>query len=60
MMKKQFVAPRVIQVASVELERDLLLGSAFSKTVTVEATGQEVEYQSFDNSSTSTFNHTWE
>ena len=59
MMKKQFVAPRVIQVASVELERDLLLGSAFSKTVTVEATGQEVEMQSFTDDQ-STFNHTWE
>ena len=58
MMKKQFVAPRIIQDVSIVLERDFLLGSAFSKTVTVEATGQEVEYQSFDNSST--FNHTWE
>ena len=35
-----------------------MLGSAFSKTVTVEATGQEVETQDFNDYST--FNHTWE
>ena len=57
-MKKQFVAPRIIQDVSIVLERDFLLGSAFSKTVTVEATGQEVENPDF--TSESTFNHTWE
>ena len=59
MMKKQFVAPRIIQDVSIVLERDFLIGSAFSKTVTVEATGQEVEMQSFTDGQ-STFNHTWE
>lgn len=58
MMKKQFVAPRIIQEVPVTLERDFMLGSAFSKTVTVEATGQEVETQDFNDYST--FNHTWE
>ena len=56
--KTVFSSPRILREAALELGEEILLGSPFEKTVTVEATGQEVEDKSFDSSST--FNHTWE
>ena len=56
MMKKQFVAPRIIQDVSIVLERNLL-GSV---EYTVETAGQE-NGGFYDTAETgSTFNHVWE
>ena len=58
-MKKLYVSPRILQVAQVSLERDLLLGSIVDWLNPVETAGQEVD-QFVDYSFTdSDFNHTW-
>ena len=58
-MKKLYEFPRILQVAQVSLERDLLFGSIVDWLNPVETAGQEVD-QFVDYSFTdSDFNHTW-
>ena len=52
MVRKKFIAPKVLQTVSVQLERDLLGASILVASVrfnmTVSSMGQEIEEHSFD------------
>ena len=47
MERKKFIAPKVLQTVSVQLERDLL-GASVRYNMTVSSMGQEIEEHSFD------------
>jgi len=47
MERKKFIAPKVLQSVSVQLERDLL-GASVRFNMTVASMGQEIEEHSFD------------
>ena len=47
MERKKFIAPKVLQSVSVQLERDLL-GASVRFNMTVSSMGQEIEEHSFD------------
>ena len=47
MVRKKFIAPRVLQVDSVQLERGILVASV-RFNMTVSSMGQEIEEHSFD------------
>ena len=47
MVRKKFIAPRVLQVDSVQLERSILVASV-RFNMTVSSMGQEIEEHSFD------------
>ena len=47
MERKKFIAPKVLQSVSVQLERDLL-GASVRYNMTVSSMGQEIEEHSFD------------
>ena len=47
MVRKKFIAPKVLQTVSVQLERDLL-GASVRYNMTVSTMGQEIEVHSFD------------
>lgn len=47
MERKKFIAPKVLQAVSVQLERDLL-GASIKENLTVSTMGQEIEFHSFD------------
>ena len=47
MVRKKFIAPKVLQTVSVQLERDLL-GASVRFNMTVSSMGQEIEEHSFD------------
>jgi hypothetical protein len=47
MVRKKFIAPKVLQTVSVQLERDLL-GASVRYNMTVSSMGQEIEEHSFD------------
>lgn len=47
MVRKKFIAPRVLQVDSVLLERSILVASV-RFNMTVSSMGQEIEEHSFD------------
>ena len=47
MVRKKFIAPKVLQSVSVQLERDLL-GASVRFNMTVSSMGQEIEEHSFD------------
>ena len=47
MVHKKFIAPKVLQTVSVQLERDLL-GASVRYNMTVSSMGQEIEEHSFD------------
>ena len=47
MVRKKFIAPRVLQVDSVQLERSILVASV-RFNMTVASMGQEIEEHSFD------------
>ena len=49
MERKKFIAPKVLQTVSVQLERDLL-GASVKDTMIVSSMGQEIEAHSFDSS----------
>ena len=46
MERKRFIAPKVLQTVSVQLERDLL-GASVKETMIVSSMGQEIEEHSF-------------
>ena len=47
MERKKFIAPKVLQSVSVQLERDLL-GASVKDSMIVSSMGQEIEVHSFD------------
>ena len=47
MERKKFIAPKVLQTVSVQLERNLL-GASVRFNMTVSSMGQEIEEHSFD------------
>ena len=47
MERKKFIAPKVLQAVSIQLERDLL-GASVRFNMTVSSMGQEIEEHSFD------------
>ena len=47
MERKKFIAPKVLQSVSVQLERDLL-GASIKDSMIVSSMGQEIEVHSFD------------
>ena len=47
MERKKFIAPKVLQSVSVQLERDLL-GASVRFNMTVSSMGQEIEEHRFD------------
>ena len=47
MERKKFIAPKVLQAVSIQLERDLL-GASVRFNMTVASMGQEIEEHSFD------------
>ena len=47
MKRKKFIAPKVLQAVSVQLERDLL-GASVKYNMTVSTMGQEIVEHSFD------------
>ena len=47
MERKKFIAPKVLQSVSVQLERDLL-GASVKDSMIVSSMGQDIEVHSFD------------
>ena len=47
MERKKFIAPKVLQTVSVQLERDLL-GASIKDSMIVSSMGQEIEVHSFN------------